>query len=143
MDWQLYFLQGTEVLFLGLGSWFDLKSKRIPVLFLLAFGGLGILGNVLGNYQRFSDILPGVCIGAVFLWVGWITKEAIGYGDGLGIIILAVFAGWKEMLSIVCGGFLLSGLYGIYRMICTGGDGQDTMPFFPFLLLALLGRMLL
>ncbi len=143
MEWQLYFLEGMEFLFLGLGSWFDLKSQKIPVMFLVVSGVIAVAGNVYGRYQSFSDIIPGVFIGLMFLWIGWITKEAIGYGDGLGILILAVLAGWKGMIPIVCGGFFLSGIYGIYRMICLKGSGEETIPFFPFLLLALLGMILL
>ncbi len=143
MEWQSYFLPGMEFLFLGLGSWFDVRNQRIPVSFLMIFGILGVAGNMIVQYQHFSDILPGVGIGLMFLWIGWITKEAIGYADGFGMIVLAIFAGWRRMLPVVCGGFLLSGFYGIYRMICSKGDYEDTMPFFPFLLLALMGMVFL
>lgn len=142
MEWHQYFLQGTEVLFLGLGTYFDIKDQEIPLTFLLVFGGLGIIYNVVWKYQTLQNVLIGICIGGLFLFVGWLTQEAIGYGDGLGLVILGLFEGWQGMIPIVFGAFLLSGVYGIWRLIGLQKSRNDVMPFFPFLLIARMGVML-
>lgn len=142
MEWHQYFLQGTEVLFLGLGTYFDIKDQEIPLTFLLVFGGLAIIYNVVWKYQTLQNVLIGICIGGLFLFVGWLTQEAIGYGDGLGLVILGLFEGWQGMIPIVFGAFLLSGVYGIWRLIGLQKSRNDVMPFFPFLLIARMGVML-
>lgn len=142
MEWHQYFLQGTEVLFLGLGTYFDIKDQEIPLTFLLVFGGLAIIYNVVWKYQTLQNVLIGICIGGLFLFVGWLTQEAIGYGDGLGLVILGLFEGWQGMIPIVFGAFLLSGVYGIWRLIGLQKSRNDAMPFFPFLLIARMGVML-
>lgn len=142
MEWHQYFLQGTEFLFLGLGTYFDIKDQEIPLTFLLVFGGLGIIYNVVWKYQTLQNVLIGICIGGLFLFVGWLTQEAIGYGDGLGLVILGLFEGWQGMIPIVFGAFLLSGVYGIWRLIGLQKSRNDVMPFFPFLLIARMGVML-
>lgn len=143
MEWKLYFVQGLELLFLGFGAYFDIKDRELPILFLSFFTVLGILCNLFWKYQSIENSFIGVCIGGIFLFAGWLTKEAIGYGDGIGLMTLGLFEGWRGMLPILFAAFLLSGIYGLWRVVGCGQSGHDTMPFFPFLFLALIGVILL
>ena len=107
MDW-------VEFVFLGIGTYFDIKDRELPVKFFILFGIVGIGMNLVGKYQSFQEVLMGGCMGVVFLAVGWITKEAIGYGDGWGLVILGILKGWQELIPSVFGDFLLGGIYGIW-----------------------------
>lgn len=143
MDWEQYLIRGVELLYLGIGTYFDVRTRKLPPEFLAAFGLLGVICNSILSYQSLKNIFIGCCIGGVFLAAGWLTKEAIGYGDGLGILILGIFEGFKGMLPIIFAAFLLSGVYGLWRIIGFGDSGSDTIPFFPFLFMALIGVILL
>lgn len=139
MDWNQYFLQGLELLFLGTGTFFDVKDKELPVLYLQIFGGLGILCNLLWKYQSPKEFILGSAIGGSFLVLGRLNDEAIGYGDGIGLAILGAFEGFEGMIPIVTAAFLFSGIYGLWALFGVKKSGSDTMPFFPFLLLAFMG----
>lgn len=143
MDWNLYFVQGFEFIFLGVGTYFDLKDRELPGRFLGFFVVLGLICNVIWKYQSIDSVIVGACIGMAFLFAGWVTKEAIGYGDGIGLIILGIFEGWKGLSPIVITAFLLSGIYGLWSLIGGGKSADDIMPFYPFLLLSFLGVLLL
>ncbi len=143
MEWKLYFVQGLELLFLGIGSCFDIRDGELPVPFLTLFAVLGILCNLLWRYQEIGNAVIGIGIGSSFLIAGWITGEAIGYGDGIGLMIIGLLEGCRGMIPIIIIAFLLSGIYGLWRVIGCGQPGSDTMPFFPFLFLALIGVILL
>lgn len=143
MEWELYFVQGLELLFLGIGAYFDIRDRELPISFLLFFAVLGILCNLLWRYQSIGNGVIGVFIGGIFLLAGWLTKEAIGYGDGIGLMTLGIFEGWKGMIPIVFIAFLMSGIYGLWRVLGCGKSCHDTMPFFPFLFLSLMGVILL
>lgn len=143
MEWNLYFVQGLELLFLGIGTYFDIRDRELPVKFLAVFTALGIVCNLLWKYQSMENAAAGVCIGGIFLITGWITEEAIGYGDGIGLVILGIFGGFRGMLPIVITAFLLSAVYGLWRMIGCGQSLGETMPFYPFLLFALMGVIIL
>lgn len=136
MDW-------VEFVFLGIGTYFDIKDRELPVKFFILFGIVGIGMNLVGKYQSFQEVLMGGCMGVVFLAVGWITKEAIGYGDGWGLVILGIFKGWQELIPVVFGAFLLSGIYGLWKLIVVRASRYETMPFYPFLLAASVGVSLL
>lgn len=143
VNWEYYFVQGFEVLFLGIGSYLDIKNREIPMEFLAAFGCFGILCNMVLKYQSMKNIISGISIGIFFLLIGWVTKEAIGYGDGLGLCVLGLFEGWSGMIPLVFGAFLLSSVYGIWRIIGFREQKGDTMPFYPFLFLAFMGVIVL
>lgn len=143
VEWKIYFVQGLELLFLGIGTYFDIKDRELPIPFLTFFAVIGMICNLFWRYQSTANAVIGICIGGIFLLAGWITKEAIGYGDGIGLVILGLFGGGKGMIPIVITGFLLAGIYGLWRIIGYGQSGSDTMPFYPFLLLALIGVILL
>lgn len=141
MGWQKSFLHGIEFLFLGLGSCYDIKSRELPLGFLIVFGAFGIFLNLFWKYQSFELVLGSLLIGGLFLIIGKVSKEAIGYGDGLCFMVLGIFEGWKIMSGILAAAFFFSGIYGIWKILCRGGKAKDTMPFLPFLLLAQIGAL--
>ena len=142
MDWKLCFIQGVELIFLGIGSYYDVKDQELSTRFLLIFLLISIIGNLILRYQNLSDWLTGGCIGCVFLGVGWLTKEKIGYGDGIGLVTLGILKGWRGLMPMMFMAFLLSGIYGVWKLIGLKESGDSTMPFFPFLLITSVGMIL-
>ena len=143
MNWKWYWIQGIVCLFLGIGAWIDLKQRALPVVFLGSFGVVGVVLNSAWNYQSLMQMLLGCAFGAVFLIIGKFTKEAIGYGDGLGMMVLGIFYGIMRVQSVVFGAFLLSGIYGMWKKYVRKALDVDTIPFFPFLFAAALGGIVL
>lgn len=125
--------------FLGVGTVFDLKSREIPGRFLFVSAVSALLCNVIWQYQSFAEIFYGILLGESFLVLGWISKESIGYGDGLGMMITGILLGGKRTLLVVTVAFFLSAIYGIGKLLLRKGTASDTMPFYPFLFLAALG----
>lgn len=128
-----------ELLFLGIGTYFDIRNKELPVLYFLCFGIVAIVWMGLSSVENIGNALMGAFVGGFFLMLGWLTRESIGYGDGIGLIILGVFEGWKGMIPVVVGAFLLSSVYGIWRMSGCGDSRFEEIPFYPFLLIAFIG----
>lgn len=139
MDWKLYLIQGIEGLFLGLGSYFDLKDRRIPEELFLIFGGLGLLCHFLGNDRSICSVLIGVLPGLLCLLVGRLTNEAIGYGDGIGFCILGLFREFFRLLPLAFCAFCLCAVFGMWKMLVKKRGSTETMPFYPFLFLAWIG----
>lgn len=133
MEWNL------ELLFLIIGTYFDVRNETLPLPFLVIFTGAAILGNMLFPYQRLQEILIGSAVGGTFLFAGWISREAIGYGDGWVLIILGIMKGIHGLIPIVIGAFFLSGVYGLWKLIFLKEERNSTMPFLPFLLMTSLG----
>ena len=143
MEWQMEVLWITEAIFLGMGTYFDIKEKELPMSLFFIFGAAGSVYQVLWKVYSIRELLYGVCVGGFFLLVGWLSREAIGYGDGLGLMVMGVYEGWRGMIPIIFGAFCFSSIYGIWRLIGYQDLKTDTMPFFPFLFLSFIGVSLL
>lgn len=140
---KICFIQVVEIIFMAIGTYFDIKSKELPTIYLLSFVVVSSVCNILCRYQKIGDIILGISIGILIFFLGWITREAIGYGDAFGIMILGSFMGFPEIFWTVFGAFVLSGIYGFGKVLCKKANGRDTIPFFPFLFLALIGGIVL
>ena len=143
MEWTGYLVKGMELLYLAVGTFFDIKSKKLSMVFFMISGGIGLLCNLLFRYQNVKNLACGLLFGGMFLMIGRLTKESIGYGDGIGLMILGIFEGFEGMLFIAAGAFLLSSLYGIWMLLALRKTWSASMPFFPFLLMAFAGGLIL
>ena len=143
MDGQLQAVSLLEIVFIGIGTYYDVKEKSIPIAFLWAFAGVGSLANIFLQYQSARDAAWGAMIGVAVLFVGWFTKEAIGYGDGWIFVILGLLEGPFAVSLIMIEAFMLSAFWGAWKLVCLKQKRDSTMPFLPFLLIVLLGRFLL
>ncbi|MCL2050567.1 MAG: prepilin peptidase [Lachnospiraceae bacterium] len=124
------------LIFLFLSTLFDIKSKKIPLQLIIIFG-LTIIGISL-QYGRFNswEILVRIMPGIFLLLISFVTKEAIGYGDGIVILLIGLGMDIQVMVSFIMIAFLLSAIVSIIILIKKKGDRQTRLPFMPFLLTA-------
>ena len=141
MKEKIYLIQMVEIVFMALGTWFDIKSKELPLIYLFCFGMASVVCNLLFQYQKIGEIVLGAGIGVLISFLSWITNEAIGYGDAIGIMILGSFQGLQEIFLTVFAAFALSGIYGLGKVLLKRASRKDTLAFFPFLFLAMIGRI--
>lgn len=127
--------------YLGIASYFDFRWKRVPwILQLSAF----VLTGLVWGYEVFSGrtflTLAGVAFslapGSVILLLAFVTREQIGYGDGISVLILGAMYGFYKCMGIVCAGLFLVSLTGIVCMALKKAGRHTRLPFLPFLLSA-------
>lgn len=122
-------------LWLGTLSLLDFRDREIPIgLTLLG----GLIGMVFGIWEK-RDIfelvlscLPG-CLAMVFAWV---SKETIGYGDGLVLIIMGIYLPISNLLSIGLQAIMIAGVVALVLLVVFHKRGSYRLPFIPFLGLA-------
>lgn len=130
--WEIW---STIVLFwLVLLSIEDWSTHSISVRGLL-YGGVGVLVYLGVTITQGSELIThigGAIGGIIFLFVSKCTKEALGYGDSIVLLILGLYLGIWDFLEV---GFLAFVFSGIYGMICLWKKRKSmTMPFIPFIL---------
>ena len=112
----------------------DLYYRKVPGE-ILAMGAVGALTYQICLRQENIWVLGGgAAIGLLFLFVSRITREKLGYGDSLAILILGVYLGIWNLLWVLSGAFafLLGG-----SIIALGRKKMSrkyALPFFPFLM---------
>lgn len=114
----------------------DIWIKRVPLWFLGAGGAAAVAVRICQEGALDFPALSGAILGVVFLGVSKVTKEGIGYGDSLLILIMGIYLGIWNLLGILAGAFTLSALFAVVFLVYRGFDRKAGYPFIPFLLVS-------
>lgn len=112
----------------------DIREHKVPVRILVVSGIGVIVYHLIGRELPFILLAGGIAIGVLFLLIGKVTDESIGYGDGLGIMILGAYLGTWKLVEVLVGAFLILGICSILVLWIKKLSRGITLPFFPFLM---------
>ncbi len=120
----------------------DLRFRKISraaaaVYFVLAAAAHLLLADI-----SLPDVLPGLLPGLACLLLSVLTEEAIGYGDGILVVICGFSLGVWQCLGILMLAFMLAGLFGVMLLVIKKGNKKSRIAFVPFLLLGTLIQFL-
>ena len=124
------------LLLLAEGIW-DKRTKRIRIIPLAVALPVGIILSFLQGKEDGIYSLFGMIPGLLFLGIAVATKEKVGYGDGLVILVTGALLGLKINLVMVLIGLFLAALTAVWLLIRKRAGGKTKMAFVPFLLPAL------
>ena len=120
----------------------DLWKKKLPAWILYALLGVSVCVRL----SMHTGILPfvyAITPGAVMLALAKLTREQIGYGDGLLLVSLGLFLGCEKTIFIVCGAMLVSFLVSVMILLLKKGNKKTQIPFVPCMMAGYLGMLLL
>lgn len=123
------------IIYFGLLSVWDVRRKEIPTKFLL----VGLLaGLVYGIYREDGWILlMGVIPGVLLILMSFLTKEKVGYGDGVMVIILGLVLGWPDSFLVYMLAQFGVLLFAIGLLAAKKISRDAQIPFAPFLAIGL------
>lgn len=134
--WKLYVcLLG----YLSVETGSDIRKKEISVTRSVLCGviafllrtGMGMLGLQAGTVQfLLTAILPG----GVLLLIGKITRQEVGYGDGILLLVCGLCLGGKETIFLFVSGLFLMFPISLVLLLSGHTDRRAELPFAPFLL---------
>ncbi len=120
----------------------DIRRKEISNIGLLAGMGIVVLlllldGMITGNlfsaeallWKKIWGLLPGICV-----WiVSYVTRGAIGKGDGYLLCVSGLALGVEANLAILFYGLLAAGLCSAVLLALRKVKRKTKLPFVPFL----------
>lgn len=127
---QLLLLGGILIL----QSVYDLRKKQLPLWITLTGMGIGLLLWILEekfDVTKFAGIIPGL----LCLMFSKVSREAMGYGDGLLICMMGIYLGLTATVSVCMWAFVLAAVTALFLLIVKKKKGKQEMPFVPFLFL--------
>ena len=118
----------------------DIKYKKVR--FELTLVGL-IIGLLFIILDIWKGIFPyekvgGILFGIACLIFGKITNEAIGYGDGMILLMLGLFYHTEQIFIVIFWASLFAIIVALFLMIIFQKNRKYEMPFVPFLTLGML-----
>lgn len=127
---------------LAIQSVWDWRYRQIPIAITLVGGVMGLLLSMMRE-RSLMDLCMGMVPGLVCLWLGWITREAIGYGDGFLLCAMGMYKSIEDIVGIIVLASSLAGVFGMALIIFCKKKGKDQIPFVPFLLVGSVVYMML
>lgn len=122
--------------YLAVASYTDITTRKISLrLSVITALCCTALQFFLKNCQIIDLliwILCGSIVGLVLLLLGVLTRESIGYGDGISVLVIGIALGLKGSFLICSLAFLLSAVTALF-LIIRKASRKATLPFLPFL----------
>lgn len=128
---------------LGICSLDDIRNRQVRLGILVGFMVEAMLGWIFLWEKPMESVFISMIPGLVFFILAYITKGAIGEGDGLVLIVAGVFSGISCILRVLVSAVFLSSGYALFLSIVRKKSRKYEMPFVPFLLLGFVGDFLL
>ena len=83
-----------------------------------------------------AEVVLSFVPGTIFLLVGKVSKEKIGYGDGWLFLIIACWLGMRETWELWQVSLFLCSLFSFVILLAKKINSKHCMPFIPFVWLA-------
>ena len=125
---------GYALLVVGYLTQKDIQEKKIPVNILLLSLGIGGLYLIIGENVTLQSIVDRMFPVMLLFLVSLLTKESIGYGDDIVVLILGIFCGGTMTFGILGIAILLSSMYSLLRLL---RKKKEPFAFLPFLLVSM------
>mgnify|MGYP003299792499 CR=1 FL=1 len=117
----------------------DIRYKKVmgQLILLGIFVGIIFQGRDIWNGTWEYAQIVALCPGILCLVLAKITKEAIGYGDGMILFMLGFFYKWETLCVIVMEACMLAAVVALVLLTVFRKNRKYEIPFVPFLTLAL------
>ena len=113
----------------------DLKYKEIP-LWLAVFGGVAGLVFCVFERRAPGELLLACLPGVIALVFSKLTREVMGYGDGIVFLVMGIYVSLERLLAIGMLAFTIAGVVALILLVVFRKKGEYRIPFLPFLALA-------
>lgn len=126
----------TLLLCLFVNAWTDAKRQQVCPVFLALTGTIGVLCGWIGGGMHAADFIADMLPGAGLILYGRLTKESVGYGDGMAFLTTGMFLGLWENLFLLLVASVLAAVYAAFCLLTGKVKRGDKIPFLPFVFAA-------
>ena len=139
MDIYQYMVTITALL---ICSFTDIRFRRVYRVVLTGYLILAVLGHLtgtlLGRSVSAEEIIAGMIPGIFCLILSFFTKQSLGYGDSILIVLCGLSLGFQMCFSLTLTAFFWSGIWALLIWRMGKADRKGEIPFVPFLLLGMM-----
>ncbi len=111
----------------------DIKSKTIPVIPIMGWGIFAIVAHLISGKNDILSMTAGMIPGTIAYVLSVLTKEKIGKGDAVLLMVTGLYMGFWGNVFMLWAGLILAAIGGIIAMAMFNRKRGDELPFVPFL----------
>lgn len=129
--WQ-WVVMGT---FLLISTVQDIKYKALAPLICTLWSGI-VLILILISRESLLNSGFGLIPGIIVMLCAFFSRQAIGYGDGVAILIIGFALGIERGFYITVIAFAVAAIVGLFLLLFKRAARKTELPFIPFLAFA-------
>lgn len=122
------------IMFLAILSLEDIREKRISVKRVLIGALAAVTCQIIAGQASGIAVVGSLIPGILLLLLSVMTKESIGKGDGIVVMMLGLWIGGQMTFLVVC---LAVWAAGIFATVCLIRKRRELIPFVPCLLMGM------
>lgn len=130
------------MLFLAVNTGMDLRKKEISLSLTGIYACAGAVFSIASKRELWDMMIPLV-MGFLFLLMSFISRGALGSGDGWILIALGMMIPMEDYINMVCFSMIMAAGVSILLLTVFRKKRKTEIPFVPFLFLAYVGGVLL
>ncbi len=111
----------------------DIKRKTVPVIPIMGWGIFAIVLHLISGKNDIISMAVGMIPGAIAYVLSVLTKEKIGKGDAVLLIVTGLYMGFWENVFMLWVGLIFAAIGGIVAIVMFKRKRGDELPFVPFL----------
>lgn len=139
-----------SITILAIAAYMDLRTRRIERRLLFLYFGAMVMGHTVLFFQKgvwtdfeegkalilakAAEVLIGMLPGMMCIVLSLVTRQALGYGDSLLILICGASLGLSKCIQVIMIAFAGAGAWAVLQILFRKADGGKEFPFAPFLL---------
>ena len=125
-------------IFLLLCTYTDLKDRCVYQRTAAAAAALVCAGHLVSGNLDLMALLLSLLPGACCLLLSFLTREQLGYGDSLVILVCGLSLGAERITELLMTGLFLAALWASGLCVFKKADRKKEIPLMPFLTAAFL-----
>lgn len=118
---------------LGIMSVEDIRKKGIKRLWLIGLGIVGLIFTIADAEVLCVSFLLRFVPGVVFVLLAWATREQIGMGDALLILVMGWYLNAIELVDVCLLAFFIAGLVALVLLVVIRKSKKFELPMVPFI----------
>ena len=118
---------------LGIMSVEDIRKKGITRLWLIGLGIVGLIFTIADAEVLCVSFLLRFVPGVVFVLLAWATREQIGMGDALLILVMGWYLNAIELVDVCLLAFFIAGLVALVLLVVIKKSKKFELPMVPFI----------
>ena len=118
---------------LGIMSVEDIRKKGIKRLWLIGLGIVGLIFTITDAEVLCVSFLLRFVPGVVFVLLAWATREQIGMGDALLILVMGWYLNAIELVDVCLLAFFIAGLVALVLLVVIKKTKKFELPMVPFI----------
>lgn len=120
-----------SLVLLGINTVTDIKCKKVCIVLNGIFFLGGIILNITNPQYSIYSLIGGCLLGICFMGISRLTKEAVGMGDGIVIMVLGIYAGFYKNISTLLYSSFLYALISVLLLSLKIRGRKDRIAFIP------------